>query len=86
MTIKRVKLLSYSLAVLFLVVHVVMYIIFKRNNVPPMEILNLLSITFYVVMLILILNDKIRTFIIACFLEINIHMGFTLPGGTVAFR
>lgn len=75
MTIKRVKLLSYSLAVLFLVVHVVMYIIFKRNNVLPMEILNLLSITFYVVMLILILNDKIRTFIIACFLEINIHMG-----------
>lgn len=55
-------------------IHVVMYFIFRQNNVPQMEILNLVSILFYVVMLMLILNDKLHEFIIATYLEINIHM------------
>ena len=73
--IKRVKLLAYSLAVLFLIVHIVMYFIFRQNNVPPMEILNLISIIFYVLMLMLILNNQLCEFVVATFLEINIHMG-----------
>ncbi len=73
--IKRVKLLAYSLAVLFLIVHIVMYFIFRHNNVPPMEILNLISIIFYVLMLMLILNNQLCEFVVATFLEINIHMG-----------
>ncbi len=72
--LKRVKLLSYILAILFLVVHVVMYFVFKRNGVPPMEILNLISVVFYVLMLMLILIDKLNEFVIACFLEVIIHM------------
>lgn len=62
------------MAVLFLVVHVVMYFVFKRNGVPPMEILNLISMVFYVLMLMLILDNKLNEFAVACFLEVIIHM------------
>ena len=75
---RREKILALSLALLFLVIHAVMYFVFKHNKIPPLAILNLASVTFYVGMLILILNDKLYEFVVASFVEICFHMAVTI--------
>ena len=74
MTMKRIKLLCGSLSVFFLLVHAILFFIFKRYNVTPMVHLNILSIVFYLVMLILVIKDRFYAFVTATFLEINLHM------------
>lgn len=77
-SVRREKVLAFSLALLFLVIHAVMYFVFRHNNIPPLAILNLASVTFYVGMLILILNDKLYEFVVASFVEICFHMAVTI--------
>lgn len=77
-TLKRIKLLSYIAAGFFLVVHAAMFFIFRHYNVRPLVFLNLLSITFYIIMLLLIDRDQLNRFVTLTFLEINLHMGLAI--------
>ena len=63
------------LAFFYLVVHIVMYFVFCRNRIWPMVFLNLFSVSFYVVMLKLIYDNKFYEFIVASTLEVCFHMG-----------
>lgn len=70
LTLKRIKLLCGSLSVFFLLIHAILFFIFKRYNVTPMVHLNILSIVFYLIMLVLVLKDRFYAFVTATFLEI----------------
>ncbi len=71
---KQAKQLSVVMAALFLLIHIFMLVTFHLHQVTPMIWFNVFSIAFYVVMLLLIRKNLLRIFVIATYLEINIHM------------
>ena len=75
LTTRRAKLISYLMAGMFLVIHIAMYIIFSAYSIRPMAVFNIFSMLFYVLMLILIYANQLTVFVVATFLEINLHMG-----------
>ncbi len=72
---KHAKRLSMVMAVLFLLIHLVMFCVFYVYQVTPMVWFNVFSVLFYAGMLWIIRKDLLRTFVIATYLEINAHMG-----------
>lgn len=75
---KRIKILCYAMASLFLVIHIGMLYVFALYGVTPMAYFNVFSVTFYIVMLFLIHGDHLHAFVVATFLEINLHMGLAV--------
>ena len=59
----------------FLIVHIVLFFIFKKYDVLPMVYVNLFSMVFYCAMFCLIHRGHLHAFVIATYLEICIHMG-----------
>lgn len=78
LTTDKAKLLSYIMAGMFLTIHIAMYLIFSAYSVEPMARFNIFSMIFYVVMLVLIYMDMLTAFVLATFMEINIHMGLAV--------
>ena len=78
MTMKRLKLLCYAAAGFFLLIHAVMFFVFRHYKVMPMVSFNVFSILFYIGMLLLISKEKFRDFVIFTFLEINLHMALAI--------
>lgn len=85
---RDVTLLCSFMAGLFLILHVIMFVVFLLCGVTPMAVFNAFSILFYIVMLVLIHRQKLTWFVILTFLEILAHMGFAVyfTGLAVGFQ
>ena len=75
---KNVKIISYTLSLLFMFLHVSLLIIFSLHNITPLWILNLFSASFYVLMVFFVYKKWYFTFTIVSFIEICINMGVTI--------
>ena len=69
------KKLSFFMAALFLVVHAVLFGLFKKSGVTPMCYVNTGSVLFYCAMLYAVHRNRLHGFVVATFLEICLHMG-----------
>jgi len=78
LTIPRVKLLSYTVAIIFLLTHIALLVIFNIFHVTPMMVFNIFSVAFYLMMLLLIHKEWLLSFVISTFLEICLHMGLAV--------
>ena len=78
LTIQRMKILSYAVAIVFLLAHVAMLFIFKIFNVTPMMYFNIFSVSFYSTMLFFIHKEWLSSFTVGTFLEICLHMGLAV--------
>lgn len=85
---KRVQWIAYAMAGLFLLIHVAMILIFFFCGVVPMVYVNIGSIAFYGVMIFLIVRKHYAAFVIATYVEINVHMGLAIvyTGWNVGFQ
>ena len=72
---EQFKKLSYSMAALFLVVHILLFYLFKISGVMPMCYVNIGSILFYCIMLAVVRLNQLHGFVVATYFEICLHMG-----------
>ena len=75
LSMKNVKILSFAMSMLFLMIHIAMYSLFTYYGVTPMARFNIFSMCFYCAMLILIHRGRLHIFTVATFVEICAHMG-----------
>ena len=73
-TEKFVMVLGYGSTLSFLFIHIIMYHVFKLNNVTPMVRLNVFSIVFYSVMLFVVYKRWNTFYSIAVYIEVLVHM------------
>ena len=78
MNLKRAKLLAYCIAVCFLFIHILMFLIFLQCEVPPLVKFNIFSICFYLVILFVVYKNWFPLFTVAVYLEVVAHMTFAI--------
>ena len=74
MEMRKAKLMSASVAGMFLVIHVCMFALFLSCGVVPMAYFNVFSMAFYAFSFILIWKDRLRVFSYAVYVEVVLHM------------
>lgn len=70
----KARLLGYGLSICFLVIHILMFFLFRRYGVTPMARFNLFSIAFYVGSLFLLRADMLWIYTVSVYLEVVAHM------------
>ena len=71
---KRINRIAYTMALLFLFVHIGLLVLFAIGGVMPMVYVNIGSILFYALMLFFIHKSLLTGFAVASYIEINAHM------------
>ena len=72
--IRQTKIAAAIISVLFLVIHVGMFLLFYQFRIRPMMIFNIFSILFYVLMLVPIYFGRLKFFTTAIYIEVIAHM------------
>lgn len=75
---KKAKLMSYAVTTSFLLIHVLMYIVFRRCRVYPMMYFNIFSMCFYLAMSFAIWKELLRFFAIGTYFEVLAHMALAV--------
>lgn len=70
----QAKQISWGITVNFLLIHIAMLILFANNGVRPMAVFNIFSIIFYLLMFPVIQKEHFKTYILASYLEVLLHM------------
>ena len=70
----KAKLISYSVAICYLVIHIVMLLVFWHSRILPMFYFNIFSVCFYLAALYVISRGWFRLFVVATYLEVVLHM------------
>jgi hypothetical protein len=71
---RMVRIMSYGVAGVFLVVHTAMYLLFRAYHVTPMAHFNACSICFYLAMFYVAHKALWRTYAVGVYLEVLLHM------------
>ena len=71
---KEAKTMSYAITWCFLIIHVIMYILFRVYNVEPMVYFNIFSIVFYLVAFYMINKNMLYVYVVSTYFEVVIHM------------
>ena len=74
MDLKKTKMLAYVVTMSFLVIHIMLFLLFKRYGVTPMMYFNIFSMIFYVCMIPVVEKAYLRTFVVVVFVEVVAHM------------
>ena len=74
LNMKSIRVLSIMCALTFMLIHVVMYLVFRQNHVIPMVRFNIFSITFYFIMIFVAYKGWIMFFATATYFEVIAHM------------
>ncbi|MCR5232895.1 MAG: diguanylate cyclase [Lachnospiraceae bacterium] len=72
--IRKAQLLSFSIAIPFLVIHTGLIFMFRYYGIIPMFYFNIGSSVFYFIMLFVIACKGLRFFIVASYIEVVAHM------------
>ena len=78
MDVRKVKWLGYGLSANFLLIHVVMFLFFRRYGVTPMARFNIFSITFYLFSFLMLKSEKLWIYSVSVYLEVILHMGLAV--------
>lgn len=72
---KTVRRMAYTVTVIFLIIHMVLFVLFTKYGVTPMARFNIFSMVFYLLMMTSVVHrDRWRLFAVAVFLEVATHM------------
>ncbi len=74
MNMKRAKLLACSMAICFLLIHVLLFCIFYQLDITPLAYFNVFSIIFYIIMLYVVNKEWLPFYAVAVYLEVAVHM------------
>ncbi len=74
MNMKRAKFIAWGMAICFLLIHILMFIVFIQCYVVPMAIVNVFSILFYFFMLYVVHKEWLPFYAVAVYLEVAAHM------------
>lgn len=74
MTYNRAKAMAIGIGVCFLLIHMLIINIFQQCGVTPMVKVNIFSIIFYIVMIIVANKGKLHIYCVGVYLEVVIHM------------
>lgn len=72
--IRKAQLLSFSIAIPFLIIHTGLIFMFRYYGITPMFYFNIGSAVFYLLMQIVIAFKLLRVFIVASYIEVVAHM------------
>lgn len=75
---KRAKNIGYFISCTFLVIHILLFILFKKYNVTPMIYFNIGSIIFYLITFVMNRFGLVRTYLLGVYLEVILHMSFAV--------
>ena len=78
MDVKKVKLLGYGTTVSFLLIHIAMYLLFRRYGVTPMANFNLFSIAFYIATTVMLKREMLWLYSVTVYLEVVLHMSLAV--------
>lgn len=70
--------MAYGIAVIFLIIHILMFFIFTKCEIIPLVKFNIFSICFYVFMLFVVYKEWFRVYTVAVYLEVVAHMTFAI--------
>ena len=74
MDVRQEKILSWTVTVTFLLIHILLLVMFSACGVTPMAWFNVFSISFYLAMFFVIQRQWFRFFVVATYLEVLVHM------------
>ncbi len=74
MGIMKVKLVCAGLSVVFMLIHVMMFVLFSCYGVIPMARFNIFSIVFYIITLFFVKAGYLWIYSVSVYLEVVAHM------------
>ncbi len=74
LTINQARIMAWSVDFSFLMIHVLLFLLFRANGVTPMMYFNVFSMAFYAVMPLFIYRKLFRFFCMATYFEVVLHM------------
>lgn len=85
---KNARLMAGALDISFLLIHILLFFIFRSCGVTPMVKFNAFSILFYLGMLWIVVRGELFYFVIATYVEVVIHMTLAvcLVGAAAGFQ